>query len=96
MSNASGTAETPAPIIVVEPHSQPLQPFQMHELDPFEVCQRRAQEQAQRAIAVAAERDIAAVELAQRRADEVAPARAPAGQVECLGLLERIAGLLAP
>src|SRR5262245_13135786 len=73
-----------------------FQPFQMDELDPLEVCQRCAQEQAQRTVAPAAERDVAAAELAQRRADEVAPVRAPPGQVERLGLLDGIAGLLAP
>src|SRR4051812_27348634 len=68
----------------------------MNKFDPLEVRQRRAEQQADCAIAVAAERHVAALELTQRRADEVAPARAPAYLIERLGLLYRVAGLLAP
>src|SRR4051812_8389051 len=72
-----------------------LQRFQMDKLDQLEVGQGYAEHQTDRAIAVAAERYVATPELAQRRTDEVAPARAPAGLIERLGLLDRIAGLLA-
>ena len=41
-----------------------LQPFQMHEFDPLEVCQRRTHQQADCAIAVAAECYVAPPELA--------------------------------
>src|SRR5262245_10685522 len=68
----------------------------MNELNTLEVRQRRAHKQAQRPVAPAAKRYIATAELAQRRADKVAPASAPPGQIERLGLLDGIAGLLAP
>src|SRR5215212_956507 len=68
----------------------------MRKLNQLEVRQRCAEQQPNRAIAVATKCYVAPPELTQWRADEVARACAPAGLIERLSLLDRVAGLLAP